>query len=80
MDSKNSHSGKIRVNVTIDRSNLEKAKTKLKLFGGKLSTLFDAYIADFVKSMDKEPYAGSKETAQKLKDIEERLKRLEGRR
>ena len=45
---------KVRVNITVDAETLEKAKTKLRLFGGKLSTLFDAYLRDFVASMEKD--------------------------
>ena len=41
---------KVRVNITVDGELLEKAKTKLHLFGGKLSTLFNAYLKDFVKT------------------------------
>ena len=68
---------KLRVNITIDKENLEKAKTKLKMFGGKLSTLFDAYLADFVSSMDKE-YSSEKESINRqLKDLEGRIRKLE---
>jgi len=42
---------KIRVNISVDKELLEKAKTKLETFGGKLSSLFNAYLADFVKSL-----------------------------
>jgi hypothetical protein len=68
---------KIRINITVDKEKLEKAKTKLGLFGGKLSTLFNAYLSEFVESMEKEPYAGRKELERKLRDIELRLKKLE---
>jgi predicted ribosome quality control (RQC) complex YloA/Tae2 family protein len=68
---------KIRVNITVDKEKLEKAKTKLGLFGGKLSTLFNAYLSDFVSSMEKEPYEGRKELERKLHDMELRLKKLE---
>ncbi|MBX4212121.1 hypothetical protein KW787_01545 [Candidatus Pacearchaeota archaeon] len=68
---------KIRVNITVDKSNLDKAKTKLNLFGGKLSTLFNAYLADFVSSMDKD-YAGTQKDLQlKVKELEVRLEKLE---
>jgi len=46
---------KVRVNITVDKKLLKKAKGKLDMFGGKLSTLFNAYLADFVKSIDKVP-------------------------
>lgn len=70
---------KIRINITVDSKNIERAKTKLKLFGGKLSTLFDAYLEDFVSTMEKEPYENSKERNMKIKELEERIERLEKR-
>lgn len=70
---------KIRVNITVDSGNLEKAKTKLRLFGGKLSTLFDAYLRDFVESMDKEPYESSKEKSLKIEELEKRIEKIEKR-
>lgn len=68
---------KIRINITVDEESLKKAKTKLGLFGGKLSTLFNAYLSEFVESMEKEPYENRKEMERKLKEMEIRLKRLE---
>ena len=68
---------KIRVNITVDEEALKKAKTKLSLFGGKLSTLFNAYLSEFVSSMEKEPYESRKEIERKLKEMEVRIKRLE---
>ena len=68
---------KIRISITVDKDNLGKARTKLGMFGGKLSTLFNAYLSDFVKSMDKEPYVNQKEVNAKLKEMEARLKALE---
>lgn len=68
---------KLRINVTVDKDKLEKARTKLGLFGGKLSTLFNAYLSEFVESMEKEPYEGRKELERKLKDMENRIRRLE---
>lgn len=68
---------KIRVNITVDRELLEKAKTKLHLFGGKLSTLFNAYLNDFVKSIDKDFSGVHKETLEKLRELEERIRMLE---
>jgi len=66
---------KIRVNITVDKALLEKAKTKLELFGGKVSTLFNAYLNDFVKTMDKgNP---NKEMVKKLEELEDRLRKLE---
>ena len=68
---------KIRINITVDKEKLEKAKTKLGMFGGKLSTLFNAYLSEFIESMEKEPYSGKKEIERKMRDFEDRLKRLE---
>jgi hypothetical protein len=65
---------KIRVNITVDKELLDNARKKLNLFGGKLSTLFNAYLIDFVKSMDKDY---SKDTNEKIKELEKRLKQLE---
>lgn len=70
-------SKKTRVNITVDAETLEKAKTKLRLFGGKLSTLFDAYLRDFVASMDKEFGADYKTLQQKIKELEGRVAKLE---
>ena len=66
---------KIRVNITVDKALLDKAKTKLHLFGGKLSTLFNAYLRDFVESIEK-PYS-HKDLMEKVKDLESRMKKLE---
>lgn len=68
---------RIRVNITVDEELLKKAKTKLDLFGGKLSTLFNAYLRDFVESMDKHYDSNSKEIQIKIKELESRLKKLE---
>jgi len=68
---------KIRINITVDKENLEKAKTKLKLFGGKLSTLFNAYLTDFVSSIDKEASQGRKELDSKIKELEEKVAKIE---
>jgi hypothetical protein len=64
---------KIRVNITVDKDTLEKAKTKLNHFGGKLSTLFNAYLNDFVSSMGK-PDA---DLSKKVKELESRISKLE---
>jgi len=68
---------KVRVNITVDKTNLEKAQKKLKLFGGKVSTLFNAYLNDFVKSSGERPEKNQEELNQKVKDLEKRLKNLE---
>ena len=70
---------KIRVNITVDKDKLDKAKTKLSLFGGKLSTLFNAYLDDFIESMEKDYGADYKSLQQKVKDLEGRLRKLEER-
>lgn len=74
-----SKSNKIRVNITVDKENLEKAKKKMNLFGGKLSTLFNLYLVDFVDSLDKGISDTNKELNLKVKELELRLKRLEER-
>jgi len=71
---------KIRVNITVDKENLRKAKTKLRLFGGKLSTLFDAYLADFVKSIDKEIGVSNNELMKRIGELENRLAKVEVKR
>lgn len=70
---------KIRVNITVDRETLVLAKKKLGLFGGKLSTLFDAYLRDFVKSMDKAYGADYKVLHEKVAELEKRLGKMEGK-
>jgi len=47
------------------------------LFGGKVSTLFNAYLNDFVKSSGERPEKNQEELNQKVKDLEKRLKNLE---
>lgn len=69
---------KVRVNITVDSELLEDAKKKLKMFGGKVSTLFNAYLADFVKSMEKS-IPDKADLHIRLKEFEERLKKLERR-
>lgn len=68
---------KIRVNITVDKEVLDKAKTKLHLFGGKVSTLFNAYLADFVESMDKKVEGTHKEIISKLEEMEKRIEKVE---
>lgn len=72
-------SSKIRVNITVDKATLEKAKTKLHLFGGKLSTLFNAYLEDFVSSMDKNYASTQKSQMSKIDELEKRIEKLEKR-
>ncbi|MCX8159209.1 MAG: hypothetical protein N3D20_02890 [Candidatus Pacearchaeota archaeon] len=66
---------KVRINITVDREKLEKAKTKLNLFGGKLSTLFNAYLTEFVESMSRD--INNKNYEKRFEDIERRLRRIE---
>ena len=68
---------KIRVNITVDEELLEKAKTKLNLFGGKLSTLFNAYLSEFVKSIEKMPSENHEELEKRVKELEKKLKKIE---
>lgn len=70
-------SKKVRVNVTVDKETLDKAKKKLDLFGGKLSTLFNAYLADFVDSIDKRYDENYKNFNDRLKDVEKELEKLQ---
>ena len=66
---------KIRVNITVEEVLLKKAKSKLYMFGGKLSTLFNAYLNDFV---NREISTGSYgELRKKIKELEIRLKKIE---
>jgi len=69
---------KIRVNITVDKDKLEKAKKKLHLFGGKLSTLFNAYLVDFVKSMDR-PVESEGDLSKRVRELESKLKKIERR-
>jgi len=66
---------KVRVNISVDGEMLKKAKTKLSLFGGKLSTLFDAYLRDFVSSFERP--AGQKSMEEKLKELEIKIRKIE---
>ena len=66
---------KVRVNITVDKDKLEKAKKKLGLFGGKLSTLFNAYLSDFVSSMEKD--VSQKSMNSRLRELEKRVRKLE---
>lgn len=68
---------KIRVNITVDEDLLKEARKKLDLFGGKLSTLFNAYLNDFVKSMNEEVGKGHKELLEKLEELEKRIEKIE---
>ena len=68
---------RIRVNITLDAENLEKAKKKIAFFGGKLSTLFNMYLSDFVASMDKDISDAHKEMEFQIKELEVRIKKLE---
>jgi len=68
---------KIRVNITVDKEMLEKAKEKLEFFGGKLSTLFNTYLHDFVQSIEKDFENHPKSNKEKMKELESRLKKIE---
>ena len=74
-----SKTSKVRVNITVDKETLEKAKTKLNLFGGKLSTLFNAYLSDFIRSMEKDFSGSQKEMQAKIHELETRINKLEER-
>ena len=68
---------KKRVNITVDKALLEEAKKKLDLFGGKLSTLFNVYLSDFVKSIEKTTPEPRGDLTKKIKELESRIKKLE---
>jgi hypothetical protein len=65
--------GKARVNVTVDSILLRKAQRKLGMFGGKLSTLFNAFLSDFVKSAEQ----GHGDLSGRVRELEKRVERLE---
>jgi len=68
---------KIRVNITVDKELVDKAKNKLTLFGGKLSTLFNAYLHEFVKSSKEEPSNRYEILDDKIKELEDKIKKLD---
>jgi len=84
---------KVRVNITVDKNLLEQARGKLKFFGGKLSTLFNAYLEDFVKSMNYEirnlkssvrsspsdKDISHDKLSERLKELEKKMEKLEGK-
>jgi len=70
---------KIRVNITVDKEILERAKTKLKFFGGKLSTLFNVYLSDFVEGIGKTPSESQEEIKRAVKELDLRLRKIEGK-
>ena len=47
------------------------------MFGGKVSTLFNAYLRDFVNSMDKTPTKNQETLIKRVKVLEDKVKRLE---
>ena len=68
---------RVRVNVTVDSDLLEKAKGKLDLFGGKLSTLFNRYLQEFVESSEKKYSDEHTFIINKLKELESRMQKME---
>ncbi len=70
---------KKRVNITVDKTLLDEAKKKLDLFGGKLSTLFNVYLSDFVKSIEKTTPESRDDLTKRIKDLESRIKKIEDR-
>ncbi|MAE49268.1 hypothetical protein CMI48_00405 [Candidatus Pacearchaeota archaeon] len=71
---------KVRVNITVDKKNLVRAKKKLHLFGGKLSTLFNAYLEEFVDGIDAKVGEDGKVLREHVEELEKRLQKLEGKR
>jgi len=47
------------------------------MFGGKLSTLFNAYLSDFVKGMDKIPERGHENLEKRIIELEKRIQKIE---
>lgn len=68
---------KIRVNISVDKELLERAKEKLNLFGGKLSTLFNAYLSEFVKSIDKISSGNYEKILKRVAELEREMKKIE---
>ena len=70
---------KVRVNITVDKTNLKKAQKQLALFGGKLSTLFNAYLRDFVQSAERKEGAGGvqKNLSERVRELEKKVRGLE---
>ena len=66
---------KVRINITVDEKLLRQTRKKLGLFGGKISTLFNAFLDDFVKSVENK--IGQKEFAEKVKELEKRMDKIE---
>ena len=71
-------SKKIRINITVDEKLLKKARKKLEFFGGKLSTLFNAYLSDFVLSTEIDIGGRTREDlVKKMEELEKRIDKLE---
>jgi len=70
---------KVRVNITVDKETLGKARKKLYLFGGKLSTLFNRYLEEFVKSSEQDFGEASLRLNERLNELDKRLKLVEGK-
>ncbi len=70
---------KVRINITVDKSNLKRAKHKLGMFGGKVSSMFNAYLNDFVKSSSKGASDEHDDLVERVKELEGRIKELEGK-
>jgi antitoxin component of RelBE/YafQ-DinJ toxin-antitoxin module len=70
-------SKKVRVNVSVDEELLSKAKTKLDLFGGKLSTLFNAYLREFSSGMEKEFSDEHKSLIKRIEELEKKVNKIE---
>ena len=68
---------KIRVNISVDGILLNKAKKRLVFFGGKLSTLFNAYLSDFIKSFDEKYSDNRQELLLKIEELEKKFNKIE---
>ena len=66
-----------RINISVDAELLDKAKKKLNMFGGKISTMFNAYLTDFVSSMEKNYSSNQKSFEKRINELEKKLDKLE---
>ena len=71
---------KVRVNITVDQRNLVRARKKLHLFGGKLSTLFNAYLEEFVDGIDAKVGEDGRVLREHVEELEKRVRSLEVKR
>ncbi len=68
---------KIRVNISVDKSLIDKAKKKIEFFGGKLSTLFNAFLKDFTNTIGNIDSNSLIQIKIKIDEFDQRLKKIE---